>query len=425
MDSDTKVPSIEDLKSAGIPDPEYINEIHMKARKAYSKSLETQKGTIWLTNGYSLKPDAIELGFRLYEEMIWKKADGRIPHLLENVKEELKQNLAKWIGSDRPQDISCGVCYTNFLMQILSCFWGKPVRILTTDEEFYATTRIANRLREIDGNVIKEVPLFPLEDFNKRFYEEACKEKYDLVIISHVFFKCGVVLDDLDELILKLKTKVGRIIIDGGGSFGNVSTSKSLGHVMDDIYYIGGTFKFIGAGEGFTFMSLPKGCQDRPVFTGWLFGDISEKQYYSLPVEYPEGGDKYSHSTTEMSIWVRVNEVMKYFDKEMFTVEMKNQYTRTLQDCFIRQLNEKKISFLSEKNLVTNVNGKWRALQLVFEMKDEKISAKEVSVRVARHRIIFDPKGTRLRICLPIYYNIFDMDVVIEKLQELDAELKD
>jgi selenocysteine lyase/cysteine desulfurase len=294
---------------------------------------------------------------------------------------------------------------------------------LTTTEEFYGIVRVLHRLKEI-GNLVTEVPVEPFEDLSQKLYEEACKEHYDVLILSHVFFKSGNAIDDLAELITKLKGKVDKIIIDGSGAFGNISIEQSLGSVMDDIYYIGGVMKFLGAGEGFSFMSLPKECTDRPVITGWVFGDITdEKQYYSDPVHYAEDGDRYSNSTLEASIWVRTNEIMEYFNNDNFTVEMKNKYTRTLQDYMMKKIEESNISFLSKNNLVTKF-GKWRPLQTCFDLKGQKITAKELVARLADSKIFTDSRGDRIRLCVAIYHTIFDIDFLVEKIKEIDEDLK-
>jgi len=250
------------------------------------------------------------------------------------------------------------------------------------------------------------------------------RKKYDVIVLSHVFFKSGNVLDNLDGLIKKLKGRVDKIVIDGSCAFGNIPIDKSLGSVMDDIYWIGGIYKFIGAGEGFSFMSLPKDCQDRPVMTGWLFGNYQdESHYYTHPLFYANDGDRYSNSTLECSIWVRTNEVLEHFKNEGFTIEMRNRYTAALQDYLLNKIDGANISFLSSENCAT-IFGKWRPLQTVFDLKDQKISAKDLVEKLKAYDIIPDWRGDRLRICVAIYHTIFDIDFLVEKLVEIDKHLE-
>jgi len=281
---------------------------------------------------------------------------------------------------------------------------------------------VFHRLEEFKGNVINEVPVEPFETLSQRIIEEASKEKYDILLMSHVHFKSANVLDDLDELVLKVKDKVDKVIIDGGGAFGNVDIEKSLGSVMDHIYYMGGVLKFIGSGEGLTFMSLPKDCKDRPLYTGWLFGDnTDEAQYYTKPVYYADGAERYTNSTLEFSIWERTNAIMEDCNKNNFSVELKNKHTRALQDYLVKKIEDTKVSIVAKKNLVTKF-GKWRALQTCYDLKDEPIKAKEVVEKLKEFKIYADFRGDNLRLCVAVYHTIFDIDYLVKCLKEIDEK---
>lgn len=419
----TTLPTLEDLKKVHPEKAELMLEVQQKSQKAFSKSLSYMKDKRYFQNNYSLRPDALETAFQRYSDMIMQKGEGRNPYVYGELKDSLRKNIAGWIGSKRPEDITLGYNATTFLGQLLTNFWGKPLRILTSDQEFYGTVRILARLKEIPGNTVTEVPIEPWKDFHERVLKEANSGEYDLAIFSHVFFKSANVLDDLDVLVKELKQKIPRVLVDGSAAFGNLPVDKQLGHVMDEIYYIGGIYKFVGSGEGFAFMSLPKGCDDRPVLTGWLFGDYTdESQYYTKPLYYSNDGDRYANSTSELSIWVRTNDIIEYFDKEGFTVDMKNQYTQILQDYMIKRLDEAKVSFLGSKNLVSHF-GKWRPLQTAFDLKDEKLTAAALVKELEKYGIVPDFRGSRIRLCPAIYHTIFDIDYLVDVLKEIDRNL--
>ena len=357
--SAAKLPTLEELKKFNPEQAEFMYEIQEKSQKAFSKSISLNKGKRYFQNNYSFRPNVLETAFQRYSDLILSQGELRNVYIHGELKPALQKRIAHWIGSSRPKDIALGYNATTFLAQVLSHFWGSPIRVLTTDQEFYGTVRVLSRLSELPENRVTEVPTEPFKDFHQRFLEEAKKGEYDLVVLSHVFFKSANVLDDLPDLIKELKQRIPRLWIDGSAAFGNLPVDKHLAEVMDEIYYIGGVYKYIGSGEGFAFMSLPKGCKDRPLVTGWLYGDISdERQYYTKPLPYADDGDRYANSTTELSIWVRTHDIMEYFDNEDFTVEKKNRYTTILQDYMVKKLDEANISYIGTKNLAS-VFGKW------------------------------------------------------------------
>ena len=61
----------------------------------------------------------------------------------------------------------------DFLLRIVSGLERKPVRILSTDGEFHAFRRQAERWEEAGEAVVTRVPLEPFETFDERFVEAA------------------------------------------------------------------------------------------------------------------------------------------------------------------------------------------------------------------------------------------------------------
>lgn len=418
-----ELPTKKDLESRNIPNASEFLEIQAKAQEAFKKSLSFQKHKLSLINGYSLKPDILGEAFDFYRDLIMQKGDKRNSYLYGEAKPKLRKNLAKAIGSERYDDVAIGINASTFVSQVVSEYWGSGVKVLTTDGEFYGTVRFLNRLKEIPGNVITEVTIEDFDSFPTRIYEAACKDQYDLIIMSHIFFKSGNVVQDLEGLISLLKGKCKKIVIDGSCAFGNIPIQQSLGKMIDEVYYIGGVYKFVGAGEGFAFMSLPKSCKDRPVLTGWLFGEYTdESHYYSNPLHYEDGGERYSSSTLEASIWVRVNMILEYYEEKGFTIEMKSFYTTTLQDYLIKKIEEAGLSFLSRKNL-KNKLGKIRPLQTCFEIREneKKFSAQNLVNELNKHEIEADFRGNTLRLCVAIYHTVFDIDRLVDCLKQIDG----
>lgn len=159
----------------------------------------------------------------------------------------------------------------------------KPVRILSTDGEFHSFRRQAQRWVEA-GEV--ELTLVESErpDFAERFINAARTGQYDLIFVSHVFFKTGFVFERVWELAALSKPEGPWLVVDGYHGFRAVPTDLSA--VADRVFYLAGGYKYAMAGEGAAFLHAPPGFGPRPVLTGWYaeFGDL----------EGPPGGVGYT-----------------------------------------------------------------------------------------------------------------------------------
>lgn len=173
---------------------------------------------------------------------------------------------------------------THTLLAVLkSAVARKPVRILSTDGEFHSFRRQAQRWREA-GEI--ELTLVESEgpDFAERFIAAAREGDYDLIFVSHVFFKTGYVFDRVWELADLSRPEGPWLVVDGYHGFRAVPTDLSA--VADRVFYLAGGYKYAMAGEGAAFLHAPPGFGPRPVLTGWYaeFGDL----------EGPPGGVLYT-----------------------------------------------------------------------------------------------------------------------------------
>jgi len=173
---------------------------------------------------------------------------------------------------------------THTLLAVLkSAVSRKPVRILSTDGEFHSFRRQAQRWLEA-GEI--ELTLVDSEapDFAERFIAAAREGAYDLIFVSHVFFKTGYVFDRVWELADLSRPEGPWLVVDGYHGFRAVPTDLSA--VADRVFYLAGGYKYAMAGEGAAFLHAPPGFGPRPVLTGWYaeFGDL----------EGPPGGVLYT-----------------------------------------------------------------------------------------------------------------------------------
>lgn len=165
---------------------------------------------------------------------------------------------------------------------------GKPVRVLSTDGEFHSFRRQAQRwveAGEIELTLVEsERPNDEKGGFAERFINAARTGAYDLIFVSHVFFKTGFVFDRVWELAALSRPEGPWLVVDGYHGFRAVPTDLSA--VADRVFYLAGGYKYAMAGEGAAFLHAPPGFGPRPVLTGWYaeFGDL----------EGPPGGVGYT-----------------------------------------------------------------------------------------------------------------------------------
>lgn len=175
----------------------------------------------------------------------------------------------------------------TLLAGLVSAVGRKSVRILSTDGEFHSFRRQTQRWVEA-GEVELTLVDSAAPDFAERFLAAAREGAFDLIFVSHVFFKTGFVFDRVRELADLAKPEGPWVVVDGYHGFRAVPTDLSA--VADRVFYLAGGYKYAMAGEGAAFLHAPAGFGPRPVLTGWYaeFGDL----------EGPPGGVGYARDAS-------------------------------------------------------------------------------------------------------------------------------
>jgi len=159
----------------------------------------------------------------------------------------------------------------------------RPIRIVTTDSEFFSLTRQMNRFIEssqgsrdkIDIQVIKADPVSSLmqrlEDFIKSFPVGSV----DFIYISQIAYTQQTLIFDIPLFVSRVRVALGAdnglILIDGYHGFGALPTNLT----GVDAIYISGVLKHTGSGANLAFAVIPPTVRSlRPLLTGWL-ADVS------------------------------------------------------------------------------------------------------------------------------------------------------
>ncbi|HWU80607.1 MAG TPA: class V aminotransferase, partial [Caulobacter sp.] len=196
----------------------------------------------------------------------WDKALGQVYPAAQNL-------VARELALPSPDSVVFAPNTHTLLMALVSAIERRPVRILSTDGEFHTFRRQAQRWTEA-GEIELTLVNSDAPDFAERFVRAARDGDFELIFVSQVFFKTGLVFDRVRELA-DLATPEGPwVAVDGYHGFRAVPTDLSA--VADRIFYLAGGYKYAMAGEGAAFLHAPAGFGLRPVLTGWYaeFGDL-------------------------------------------------------------------------------------------------------------------------------------------------------
>ena len=379
----------------------------------FKVALKLNRDKLWMTpHSHGLLPDAYVAAQMYTAHDVLALADGKWKRVFQEIIPEAQGRLARLLGSSRPRDIAFAPNTHQFVTQLLSNHWGQPCRILTTDQEFHSASRQFERLKEISGVEVNRVSVEPFATFNQRLQEEV--RGYDVVYFSHVFFNSGHVVQNLRDLVLGMGSYCGRIVIDGYHAVGAFPVDDVLKDILDRVYYIGGGYKYLMAGEGACFMSLPANCEDRPVVTGWMADFGSLEHAVTSPVPYVSGGFRYFGGTFDPMSLYRFNEVWRYLEVDDISVETIHAHVVRLQDYFLEGLDSLARRDFGRAHLTHGLREP-RANFLCFDLQN----AEDITNQLEARRVHVDRRGTRLRIGFGLYHDEADIDRFLNILAQV------
>jgi selenocysteine lyase/cysteine desulfurase len=281
--------------------------------------------------------------------------------------------------------------------------------VLTTANEFHSFARQTRRLEETGRLEVVRVPVEPYANFRDRF-ARALGEPHDLVFLSQVFFDSSFVVEGLDALLADVPAET-IVAVDGYHAF--MAIPVALGALGRRIFYTAGGYKYVQAGEGACFLSMPEGCDLRPLFTGWYsdFGQLSGAQ--GAAVGYGADAMRFWGSTFDASGLYRFNAVMRWLDKLGVTAREIHAHVGALERQFLDGLAAAPLARLPVAAL-TPPDGAPRGNFLTFDLD----AAEDAEGRLAAHRILVDRRGRRLRFGFGVYHDAAFVDALLARLRE-------
>jgi selenocysteine lyase/cysteine desulfurase len=346
-------------------------------------------------------PDVTREATLQYWQDSAKYVDDKWDYIFSNKIPATQKLIAEVLNLTHPEQIVFAPNTHEFITRLLSCFDAtKPLKVLTTDSEFYSFDRQINRTAEFSNVQVDKVNTQEFESFENRFIEKIKSNHYDLIFLSQVFFNSGLVVQNL-EAIVKAVTNLETIIaVDGYHGF--MALPTDLKSIENRIFYISGSYKYAQGGEGCCFMHVPKGNQLRPANTGWFAG-FSQLSTKGSEVVYSDNGYRFAGSTMDFTALYRLQSVLELFKSEGVTVSKIHQLVQKMQNNFRQHLTEVRHAILTEDKILHldfNLHGHFFS----FELKNADL-VKKLHDELYSKKIRTDYRGTRLRFGFAIYQN--------------------
>jgi selenocysteine lyase/cysteine desulfurase len=230
-----------------------------------------------------------------------------------------------------------------------------------------------------------------------------------MVFLSNVFFDSSFVVEGLDELLAGVPAET-IVVVDGYHAF--MAIPVTLGTLGDRIFYTAGGYKYVQAGEGACFLSIPAGCTLRPAFTGWYsdFGRLSGAQ--GEAVGYGPDAMRFWGSTFDASGLYRFNAVMRWLRDLGVTARDIHAHVEALERRFLDGLADVPVARLPLAAL-TPPAGEPRGNFLTFDLDD----AEAVEQRLAAAAILVDRRGRRVRFGFGVYHDEAFVDALLARLR--------
>lgn len=250
--------------------------------------------------------------------------------------DQVRQHLGNLLKLPADQ-VVLGQSTHDLLLRFLSCLpWRSGARIVTTDGEFHSMRRQLARLAE-QGVAIIRVPVTPIESLAQRMIQQLDSHTI-AVMASAVMFQTGEIFDQLPMLVRAAAENEVAMLVDAYHAVNIVPLDATSWH-LPSAFITGGGYKYLQAGEGNCFLTLPserhKGWSPRPIITGW-FAEFAELDQSVTGVPYGQGHQAFAGSTYDPVSHYRANRVFRFFVQQQLTPQR------------LRQINRQQLTWLQE-----------------------------------------------------------------------------
>ena len=357
-------------------------------------------------HSHHLWPDAsFEGQVRAWDEAN-RFADRKWDLVFGEVVPEAQKHIASELGLPDPETVVFAPNTHDLLIRLFSGVEKRPVRILTTDGEFHSFRRQAQRWVEA-GQIELTLVETDRPDFAERFLSAARTGTYDLIFVSHVFFKTGFVFERVWELAELARPEGPWVAVDGYHGFRAVPTDLSA--VADRIFYVAGGYKYAMTGEGAAFLHAPTGFCPRPVVTGWFaeFGDLTGPPG---GVQYRTDAGRFWGATSDFTSLYRFNGVRRMLDTAGLTTADVSAHALKLQTRFSQALANGECGRLDQATVLNPVTGDGPRARFLALKHPE---AQDWRAALLASGVVTDVRDDTIRFGFGLYQDEADLERVI------------
>ncbi|MDX1536778.1 aminotransferase class V-fold PLP-dependent enzyme [Arsukibacterium sp.] len=371
-------------------------------KQFYQRFLQANQGKQhFASHSHHYWPDVTRDATLAYWDDSARLVDDKWQRIFGEMIPQTQQLIADVLNLPLPEQIVFAGNTHELVMRLFSCFdLSKPLKVLSTDSEFYSFQRQAKRLAEFDNIELITVPTEPFASFTERFIAKAKEQQPDMVFCSQVFFNSGYAIADLPGFVSALAAVTdAMLVIDGYHGF--MALPTDLASVAEQAFYLAGSYKYAQGGEGCCFMAVPPGSKQRPWYTGWFaeFGTLAAEK--SALVLYSNDGNHFAGATMDYTALYRLHAVLLLFKQQGITVGRIHHYVRQLQQAFLAELARQQHPQLNQANLLLAdlaAHGHFFTYKLASNSE-----VAELAAFLKNKGIITDYRGDRLRFGFGLY----------------------
>ena len=378
---------------------------HLK--ELYSHSLNELNSSNQLhfsAHSHHLWPDSTLKATKQYWLDSSKLLDKKWDYIFSEVYPQAQKNISKLLNVSRYEDVFFASNTHDILIKIFSALGlgKKKLKVLSTNGEFHSFSRQAKSWIKEGFIEVDFIEINTDYSHENQILNHLQDKQYDIVFISHVFFQTGIILNNLNAIHENLNQ--AHLIIDGYHSLGAIEIDLSFLENASNIFYLGGGYKYLQAGEGACFCLAPYKHNLKPHITGWFaeFGELQNKKHES-DISYSKGGMAFGGATFDPTGLYRLNASFKsIFNK--YTQKEIREYIQELKQYFLD-------NFVNSEHLLSNC----RLVENDISKTGSFISlihpqASELSQKLLDHGVYTDARDCYLRFGFGLYQDKNDIE---------------